>query len=172
MDKAERASVQSVSLLYFLYFIGITLVVSIVNSLIGIKESYASFFPLFLSLIFIAVVVKAHIYFKNNNDGIMTFGQGFSIGAFITLLSSSITALIIYGFLKYIDNSALQTIFDQSIEKWEAQGISQEQIDAFTGFFSSEFISFLIFMMYSVGGLITSLILPIFTKKENQESPF
>jgi hypothetical protein len=131
----------------------------------------------FLSFpIYIVVIFLAHKYFKENGDGYMTFGQGVGISFWLGLVSSVISSIFTYFYVKVIDGSMIQQIMDKEIEKMQVKGMSDEQIDQtmkFVSFFTSAesilvigTISIIIFMV--VAGLIIS----IFTQKNRSETTF
>jgi hypothetical protein len=131
----------------------------------------------FLSFpIYIVVIFLAHKYFKENGDGYMTFGQGVGISFWLGLVSSVISSIFTYFYVKVIDGSMIQQIMDKEIEKMQEKGMSDEQIDQtmkFVAFFTSAesilvigTISIIIFMV--VAGLIIS----IFTQKNRSETTF
>jgi hypothetical protein len=61
--------------------------------------------------------IPAHKYFKDNGDGFMNFGQGVGIAFWCGLVSSVITSVFTYLFIKFFDNSMITAIRDQAIRR-------------------------------------------------------
>ncbi|MBS1543893.1 MAG: DUF4199 domain-containing protein [Bacteroidetes bacterium] len=126
---------------------------------------YASF--IFLIIIFIL----AHKYFKDEGDGFMSFGQGFGIVFWISLVSNVISNLFFYIYVKFIDSGFIQLLKDKQMEEMANKGMSQEQIDQamnIAGKFMTPEVMLgfgLVFgiIMYVICGIIITL----FTQKKN-----
>ena len=105
----------------------------------------------------------------------MSFGQGFGIGFWIALISSAISSVFTYFYIKFIDQGFIQQLMDRTREQMEEKGtLSEEQIDQAMQM-TSKFMtpeSILIFGL--IGGLIImiicALIVTIFTQKKNPEA--
>lgn len=145
------------------YFLIITL------SGIGMQgaASYASY-------LFIAVIIfLGHKYYKENGNGYMSIGQGVGIGFWTGLISSVISSIFTYAYIKFVDSGFMDAIKDKQIEEMEKKGMSADQIDQamkIAGAFTTP-EAILIFGI--VGGIIISiiigLIISIFTKNANPE---
>src|SRR3954469_21999660 len=67
-----------------------------------------------LNVLVLAVLIfLAHKYFKDNGDGFMTIGQGTGIGFWMCLISSSISSVFTYIYVKFIDTGFIQQMMDK-----------------------------------------------------------
>lgn len=126
-------------------------------------------------LINVGIIFLAHKNFKDNADGFMSYGQGFTIGFWISLISSIISSVFTFIYVKYIDNSFIQTMLDRQEEAMIERGMPDEQVEQameMTAKFMTP-TSMLIFGI--IGGVIMLLIVTalvgIFTQKKNPD-PF
>ena len=120
------------------------------------------------SIFTIIVFVMAHKSFKEDGNGFMSFGEGFKIGALISVISSIISSILTYVYVKFIDGSMLDLIREKAITDMEDQGMGEEQIDQAMGFaemfMSAEAILFMGIFMGIIFGMILALIVTAFTK--------
>lgn len=127
------------------------------------------------SIIFYAAVIYlAHKYYKDNGDGFMTYGQGFSISFWISLISSVIYTVFFYIYIKFIDSSFVQMIKDKQMEQMQERGMSDEQIDQAMKMAGAFMTPEAMFVFGLIGGiifiLICGLIVGIFTQKKSPEA--
>ena len=115
----------------------------------------------------------AQKYYKDQGDGFMTIGQGTGIGFWAGTVSSVISSIFTYVYIKFIDDSFLQAIKDKQMEAMEKQGLSDEQIEQsmkIAGAFTSPeaILGFGI-----VGGIVVAvliaLVISLFTKNVNPD---
>jgi hypothetical protein len=122
-------------------------------------------------IIFIVVIILAHKAFKEGGDGFMSIGQGIGIGTLLSLIGGTLSSIFTFLYLKFVDDSMLQTIRDKQIEGMEAQGMDDAQIDQameIAGKFSGPVAILIIGIVGSIFiGFIISLIVALFTKKSN-----
>lgn len=122
----------------------------------------------------IVLIVLAHKYYKDNGDGYMSYGQGIGIAFWMALVSTVISSVFSYVYMKFIDTGFIEAIKDQQIEAMEQQGMSQEQIDQAMGFSSAFFTPEAMLIMGLLMGIIMTviiaLIVTIFTKKDAPEA--
>jgi hypothetical protein len=79
--------------------------------------------------LFIGAIVYGHSEFKKLGNGFMSFGQGFKIGFFISLVSSLMSSVFMYIYFTFIDDSILRTAREEAIMKMEDQGVQGEQME-------------------------------------------
>ena len=119
-------------------------------------------------IFFIIIVVLAHKAYKEEGDGFMSYGDGFKLGAVITVISSVISSILTYIYVKFVDGSMLELIKDKAITDMEDDGMSDEQIDQAMGFaemfMSAEAILIMGLIFGTIMGLILVLIITAFTK--------
>jgi len=112
----------------------------------------------------IGATVLAQLYFRKNNEGLMTFGEGMSVALFLGIFSGLILALFTYGFLSFIDPSAIAEmkevmLSDESLSDAEREMMSGMS-DTLTSPTMLAFFSFIgSIFLHVVMGLVTSAIL-------------
>lgn len=173
-ESTNNVTVRSVGIRYGLILAFAGIILFLIYMIAGIDMSGNArwiSFPIYIVIVFLA-----HKYFKDNGDGFMTFGQGVGISFWIGLLSSVISSIFTYFYIKVIDGSMLQQIMDKQIETMQEKGMSDEQIDQamkIAAFFMS---AEAMLLMGIIGGIIfiviTGLIISIFTQKKNPETTF
>ena len=138
----------------------------------GIATS-SSFAPWVGILISMVMLFLAHKYFKENGDGYMTYGQGIGIGFWTGLVSASISAIFTYIYAK-VDSGYIASIREKAVQDMEAQGQSQQNIDAamkFVEMFTSAEAIFLMGLIVGIiGMIIIAVVLSIFTQKPQPET--
>lgn len=125
------------------------------------------------ALMTIVVLILAHKYYKDNGDGYMSFGQGVGIAFWCGLISSVITSVFTYVFIKFFDDSMITAIREQAISDMEAKGQSDEQIEMamkFVDMFTNPeaLLGFGLFFGI-LGAVVIGLIVSIFTQKARPE---
>lgn len=128
------------------------------------------------SIFTIVILVLAHQYFKQNNAGFMSYQQGFSISLWMALVSSAISSVFTYIYVKFIDDGFIGKIKEKQIQAMEEQGMSDEQIDQAMGIASMFMSAEAMLIMGLIGGIIVTiiigLIVSIFTQKKAPETAF
>ena len=161
---------RSVGIRYGLILAVLSVAYFVIMNLLGVDMSQG--IGRWASLVFtIGILFVGQKHFKDNGDGFMSFGQGFGIGFWIALISTSISSVFSYFYIKFIDTGFIQTLLDRTREQMEEKGnLSAEQIDQAMEM-TSKFMtpeSILIFGL--IGGfvitLICALIVTIFTQKK------
>lgn len=130
----------------------------------------------FSYLITIALLILAHKYYKDNNAGFMSYGQGIGISFWYGLVSGVISSIFTYIYIKFVDSSFIDMIKEKQIEQMEGRGMSDEQIDQAMKF-SAMFMSPEAFLIMGIiggiiGAVIVGLIVSIFTQKKAPETAF
>ncbi|ALD20415.1 DUF4199 domain-containing protein [Hymenobacter sp. DG25A] len=125
-------------------------------------------------VIWIGGIWMAHKYYKANNEGFMSYGQGLTIGMILSLVSGVMGAIFRYVYMEFIDPAAVQRGVDLARTKMEQQGnLSDEQIDqavAMSQKFSVGPVGLVIAIVFAVLiGLILSLIISAITKNTRPE---
>lgn len=116
----------------------------------------------------IVIFVLAHKAYKEEGDGFMSFGEGFKIGALVTIISSVISSILTYIYIKYVDGSMLEIIKDKAIADMEENGMSEDEIDTAMGFtemfMNAEAMLIMGLIFGVIFGCIIALIVTAFTK--------
>jgi hypothetical protein len=127
-------------------------------------------------LFYVAGIFLAHKYFKDNGTGFMSYGEGIGISFWIGLLSSVISSLFTYIYIKFVDSSFVEMIKEKQIEEMQARGMSDEQIDQGMKFAEMFMSPEAILIFGIIGGIVTilivGLIVTIFTQKKSPEPGF
>ena len=76
----------------------------------------------------VVVMVLAHKYYKNNNDGRMTFRQGFLIGFIMLVISGLFSAIFNFIYVHYIDPEFVDRLRDQMVEFMESNNVPDSEI--------------------------------------------
>ena len=122
-------------------------------------------------VIMVVFVVLAHKTFKQEGDGFMSLGQGIGLGMLTTLISSVISGVFSYIYLKFIDDSMIQKSLDFQIEQMEKRGMGDDQIDAAMSmtekFMTPEILPIISIVFLCLAGFVISLIVSLITKKNN-----
>ncbi|GAA4011574.1 hypothetical protein GCM10022408_25090 [Hymenobacter fastidiosus] len=148
---------------------------SVIFSFILLATGQESNVPLSLLgfIIWIGGVVLAHNFFKANNGGFMSYGQGLGIGTLISLISGTMGAIFRYAYLELIDPSAAQRGMDAARAKLEEQGMDDAQVDqavAMSQKFSTGPLGVVIAIVSAVIiGFLLSLIIAAITKRNRPE---
>jgi hypothetical protein len=122
------------------------------------------------------LIFLAHKNYKESGDGFMSYGQGIGIAFWYGLISSLVSSVFMYIYIKFVDDTFMQSIMDVQMAKMEEQGMSDDQIEQAMKF-SSMFMnpeSMLLFGLIGgiVGAIIIALIVTIFTQKKSAETNF
>lgn len=124
-------------------------------------------------LILIGGIVWAHKQYKESGDGYMTYAQGLGLGVIISAISGGISSLIIYLYVKFIDDSMIAQVMDQARMDMESKGMDDEQIEQTLSmtqnFMNAEMIMIMAILGSIIMGFIFSLVISAITKKTNPE---
>lgn len=165
----DKVTVSQIGLRYGIILGLIMIVYSMILQFIGLAtNNWASS----VSYVFLIVgMVMAHKAFKDGGDGFMRLGQGLGIGTLISAVSGGISMIFSYLYIKFIDDSMMQMIQDKQIEAMEKQGLDDAQIDQAmemaAKFSSPEIIFGIGLIAFIFFGFIISLIVSLFTRKDN-----
>jgi len=150
-----------ISIVYFLLFANLDM------------DSFLSLGRWGNTVIGIVILVLAHIYFKQNGDGFMSYGQGVGIAFWAGLVSSVIGSIFTYVYIKFFDSSMITAIRESSIRQMEEKGQSDEQIEMamkFVDMFTNAEAMLLFGLFFGILGLVViGLIVSIFTQKARPE---
>lgn len=121
----------------------------------------------------IIIIYLAHKEFKDNGDGYMSYGQGLGLGTLLALISSLISAVFAYVYIKFIDTTYFDTVKDIQIAEMQKNRMSDSEIETAMGFtegFMNAEVTFIFGIVMGVlAGFIISLIVSAITKNSNPE---
>jgi hypothetical protein len=166
---------KSTGIRFGLILAAISVVYFLITSIMGVDMS-VGIQKWAMSIVSIVVFVLAHKYFKENNGGFMTYGEGFKIGLLAGVVSSVISAVFTYVYMKFIDPTMSRVIRDRAVAQMEEQGQSEEQIEMAMKFvdmfISPEAMALMTVIFGIIGSVVIALLVSIFTRKENPKPAF
>lgn len=172
--KDEKASVWSHSSFYGLILGGILVVITITVQAAGLSE--ASWTRYITYIVVIGMIIVAQRAFKDKGDSFMSYGQGIGIGTVVGLIASTVNAIFLYVYLKFVNSEMIEEMKIAQLEALKDQGYDQDTIEqtmelteivmkpgpvSLIGLVTLAFMTFVI-----------SLIITIFTRKENPNKDF
>jgi hypothetical protein len=109
--------------------------------------------------------------FKTQNQGFMTFGEGFGLGVLVSTVSSILSMTLDFIYKKFLDESLNQKILNFTEESLEARGTSPEQMEEIlkkTIEFQNSGLAFLfgILFLIFIGAIISLLVSAILYKNK------
>jgi hypothetical protein len=109
-------------------------------------------------------------YRNEHKNGALTFGEAFVFMLFMTIVISLVQAVYTYVLMVWLDPAMIQKMLDIATEEMYKKDIPEEQIEQSMKMMSFMFQPWLLAIMSifsnMFGGIIMSLIIGLFTKKE------
>ncbi len=128
-----------------------------------------------ISLLNYAIVIGALVMGmkKHRTDlgGYMTFGQGFMVGLWATLIMAVITLVWTYVNFSFIEAGAIETMMEASRDQMIERGLSEEQIDQAMQFSSWMMNPAMLSIFGAIGSLIGGLIISLIVAAVMQRKP-
>ncbi|WP_186758324.1 DUF4199 domain-containing protein [Echinicola salinicaeni] len=127
---------------------------------------------------FLGILIAFGIYFfstkefRDANEGILSFGQGFKIVLLIGLIAGALRGLVFYVYIKVVDTEYVQRIVEAQIEAQEKMGATYDpdNVPAFMKFFqTAEFFAASSLVNALMGALIIGLIAVAINKRTNSQ---
>jgi hypothetical protein len=144
-----------------------SIIFSTVLQLLNINGSGASSLGFIILIVGMVFGMK---YYKDWNGGIMSFGQGFNIGALIAVINGLISSVFAAFYIAFIDKSAMTAGLEKARQDMEKRGMSDAEIDKameMSAMFTSPTSIFIFgFIISVVVGIIIALIISAIMKKE------
>jgi hypothetical protein len=169
---AGKITTRSVGMRYGLFLGGIGIVSFLIMALSGMRPDGPG---RWISTVFTFVLIfLAHKYYKDNGDGFMTIGQGVGIGFWAGLVSSVISSIFMYIYLKFVDSGFVDMIKETQMEEMQKRGMSEDQIDQamkIAGMFTSAEALLIFGLVFGViFGIGIGLLISFFTQKKNPDA--
>lgn len=121
------------------------------------------------------LVILAQLYYRQNGDGYLSYGQGMGIAFWVALVSSVISSLFTVVYLTLIDPDFARYLQDLQMEAMEEQGLSEEQIESGMKIAASFSTPPMLFIFGVFGGvfatMLGALVTTFFVKKDNPNMP-
>ncbi len=135
------------------------------------QNSYLRFIT---TLVLIVGIVLAQREYKQLNGGFMSYGEGLTIGALVSIIVGLLGAAFVYVYTTFIDPETMTRAMDKARADMEAKGtMSDAQIDQAMSF-SAKFTSGPILLVFVIlgtlfMGFLVSLIASAFVKNPKTE---
>ena len=170
-ETTEQVSVKDIAIKWGLIYAVVSIFIALVLQMTGLAaEQWAGWVNLPFSIAFIYLAHKA---FKDEGDGFMSYGQGLGLGTLVNVIASILGSIFSYIYIAFIDDSIIQIAKDRAYEQWEAQGMSDAQIETAEGVMDFMMAPPMMALMGLIAGIffgfILSLIVSIFTKNSREE---
>lgn len=121
------------------------------------------------------ILVLAHLYFREQGNGYMSYGQGLTIGLLTGLVSGLIYSLFFIVFISFIDTDFMQVLQDAQREAMEDSGASEEQIEQGMKMVARFSTPGILFLFSVIGAVVLqmaiSLAVTIFTQRPDNRMP-
>jgi len=167
----EQLTTKQVGMKYGLYMAVISIIYGLLLQILGVAGNQALGYVGFI--FFIVLLVLAHNEFKKANGGFMSYGEGFGISAYITVISVVLSTIFTYIYLKFVDDSMLTMIREKTEDTLLEKGMSDAQIEQALEVSGKFQTPEMILVFGIVGGiimyLIVALIVGAITKKPNPD---
>ncbi len=123
-------------------------------------------------ILIISVVLGIHLFKNNDNNKLMTFKEGFWAGMRTTLIFTLICCIWMVLYIKVINPEFMSVIKQKQLDELINRGMTDEQIEAsmpmMNKFMSVPFLFISAFMMYTVIGMIVTLITSAIMKNRTE----
>ena len=131
---SEQAPIKPTIIRYALIGSLLSLVITLVGHLTGIDTNPDWMIRtslLVLTLILFILVFRSAVlsYRDQENDGSISFGKGFKITFWITVIVSLISSIFLFILLKYMDSAIIDFSLEQAILSMEENGMDEDQIE-------------------------------------------
>jgi len=169
MEETTEATVttRSVGIKFGLILGVISIVMFLVTAVLGYNpfSTARSWIGIGIS---IATLVFAQKQFKDEGDGFMSYGQGFSIGFWQSLVSLVLSMAVTYVYIEFIDHAPFDVFMNEQLIKMQEQGQPDNAIEIAQTWTKKLFWPIGIFFGL-LGSLLMVAIVTIFTQKKNQQ---
>lgn len=158
---------------YGAYIGGAMIGIALLLKLLKVSDDAIIYNATYIAMIFGLFMSLKH-YRDTELNGFISFTNALKTGAAITFLFSLLFAVYQYLILK-MDPASMQVIIDQTYQELYDQGNSEEEIEAYMQlserFMTPGFFGFASFFGNAIYGIIFTLIMSFFVKRENP-NPF
>jgi hypothetical protein len=126
------------------------------------------------AVVLIVLIILAHSEYKRAHQGMMSYPQGLGSGTLVAAIGAVVDAILVFIYLKYINSGYLVTIAQAQRAAIERRGISgaqaQQALTIVAAFRTPLLIVLTSFVTAVIVGFIISLIVSIFTQKEDSRA--
>jgi hypothetical protein len=166
MEQQQAPGIASIATKYGLILGVLSFVVFLVGTLTGVNQNW----PTVVNVaVLIVLMVLAHGKFKKTHEGMMTYPQGLGSGTLLATISTVISCVLVYVYVKYINTGYLAAAMQAQQATLEQRGITgaqAQQAMAMTGAIMTPVgIVVTSLVVGVIAGFIVALIVSIFTQK-------
>lgn len=124
-------------------------------------------------ILLIGIILATKIYRDKEAGGYLRYGQGVGLGTLLALFASILAGIFSYLLYAYIDPSAIEPMLDAARDQMYQRGLEGRELDQAMSmtekFTSPHWIAISSIFYTTIVGLILSLIVTIFLKREQPE---
>ncbi len=124
-----------------------------------------------IMIVLIVMAIKQHR--DQLQNGFITLGQCVLIGAGLMALAGIISGLVSLVYTNFVDPEYMERLMATMEEAWEAQGLTEDQIEQARGWTAMMKSPYLLFATaigcYAIGGAILSLIIGLIMKRDQPQ---
>jgi hypothetical protein len=129
---------------------------------------------LVLAIIIVATTLGTKNYRDKENGGFVGYGRALWSGTMIAFFCGVIVAFFIFIYIRFIDTELVETVLQKAEQNMIDQGAPDAQIEAgmsmMRKIMTPTFMALSTLLSYTIMGLISSLIMAAFVKKDR--TPF
>lgn len=156
----------------------IGVIIVFISAMLGLQEAQSIGTSILSSVLTIGIAFAIYFLatkeYRTENNGLISFGKGYSICIVVGLIAGLIRGVGFYVYLKFIDPSYVDRIIEAQIKAQEQFGGSApdpDQMPAFLKFMQTpEFFAFSTFFAAILGALILGLIVAAINQKKEDYS--
>ncbi len=173
----SQVPVRPTAMKYGAYAAGISIIIGLIFYVFdvvdyseqgGTGNTIASFVSYAILIGGIIMAIKHHK--ENELGGYITMGRSVGMGTLTALVVAIISAVYVIIFFNFVDPGALELIKESAMDQAMEKGTSDEQMEQMEGmmsFFTSPiFMSIVVIFMFTIVGVVTSLITGAVLKKD------
>ncbi|MBI9039510.1 MAG: DUF4199 domain-containing protein [Bacteroidales bacterium] len=167
--ETKKLSASKFSLGYGLIIGALLIILSLVLNMFGMKQ--AQNYNWISYVIILAGIIWGSLVYRNSySEGLITYGQSFSVGFLIGLYAAILSTIFSFIYLSYINPGSINEILEITRENLYDQELSDDQIEQamnFTEKMTTPIImSGIVLIWNTICAVVFALIVSIFVKKE------
>ncbi|PKQ70593.1 DUF4199 domain-containing protein [Raineya orbicola] len=144
-----------------------SIAISLITIIADLQQNFAiTLLNIFVLVAFLVIPMR---YFKSQNEGFMSFGQGMGIGSIVSALSNFILGLFILVYYRFIAKHKFEEILEKARESWEKAGMKEEQMQMAEKFTTPEVMFVSTLIGGTIFGILISLIVSAVLQKKKPE---
>jgi len=121
-------------------------------------------------ILLILGIYSSHHFYKSANGGIMSYGQGIKLGLIVMLFIGSITGIVNYVYVRFIDPDLLTTLANKMQEMLQNKGLDKASIEEtmrqLKSYLTPKSIALLTPLIVVAIGFVLTLIIALFSKSK------